>query len=99
MNNNITVIKNFIEAWSNLDAEELASYFSEDGIYYNMPAEPVQGKDQLKLFIGGFITNWTKTTWDTLNIVGEGDLVIAERLDRTEVGDIKVDLPCCGVFL
>jgi len=99
MNNNITVIKNFIEAWSNLDAEELASYFSEDGIYYNMPAEPVQGKDQLKLFIGGFIANWTKTTWDTLNIIGEGDLVIAERLDRTEVGDIKVDLPCCGVFL
>jgi len=41
MNDNIAVIKNFIEAWSNLDAEELASYFSEDGIYYNMPAEPV----------------------------------------------------------
>ena len=25
-------------------------------------------------------------------------MVIVERLDRTEVGDIKVDLPCCGVF-
>ncbi len=30
--------------------------------------------------------------------MGAGDVVIAEGLDRTEVGDIKVDLPCCGVF-
>jgi len=63
-----------------------------------MPTQPVQGKEQLKQFIGSFIANWTKTNWDTLNIIGEGDVVIAERLDRTEVGDIKVDLPCCGVF-
>ncbi|HJL96410.1 MAG TPA: limonene-1,2-epoxide hydrolase family protein [SAR86 cluster bacterium] len=99
MNDNITIIKNFIAAWSNLDADELVSYFSEDGIYHNMPAEPVQGHDHLKSFIGGFIANWTKTTWDTLNIMAEGDVVIAERLDRTEVGEIKVDLPCCGVFI
>jgi limonene-1,2-epoxide hydrolase len=63
-----------------------------------MPTQPVQGKEQLKQFIGSFISNWTKTNWDTLNIIGKGDVVIAERLDRTEVGDIKVDLPCCGVF-
>ena len=27
-----------------------------------------------------------------------GDVVIAERLDRTMVGETAVDLPCCGVF-
>jgi limonene-1,2-epoxide hydrolase len=63
-----------------------------------MPAQPVQGHEKLKLFIEGFIAKWTKTTWETLNIIGEGNVVIVERLDRTEVGDIKVDLPCCGVF-
>ncbi len=98
MSDNVQTIKNFIAAWSNLDSDELVGYFSEDGIYYNMPTQPVQGKEQLKQFIGSFISNWTKTNWDTLNIIGEGDVVIAERLDRTEVGDIKVDLPCCGVF-
>jgi limonene-1,2-epoxide hydrolase len=98
MSDNVQTIKDFIAAWSNLDSDELVGYFSEDGIYYNMPTQPVQGKEQLKQFIGSFISNWTKTNWDTLNIISKGDVVIAERLDRTEVGDIKVDLPCCGVF-
>jgi len=98
MSDNVQTIKAFIAAWSNLDVDELVGYFCEDGIYYNMPAQPVQGHEKLKLFIEGFIAMWTKTTWETLNIVGEGNVVIVERLDRTEVGDIKVDLPCCGVF-
>ncbi len=98
MSDNVQIIKNFISAWSNLDAEELVEYFTEDGIYYNMPAQPIQGKENLKQFIGGFIASWTRTTWDTLNIIGDGNIVFAERLDRTEVGKIKVDLPCCGVF-
>ncbi len=98
MSDNVQTIQEFINAWSNLDASELVSYFTEDGVYYNMPTEPIQGHEKLQQFIAGFIANWTKTTWDTLNIVGAGDIVIAERLDRTEVGDIKVDLPCCGVF-
>ena len=98
MSDNVQTIKAFIAAWSNLDVDELVGYFCEDGIYYNMPAQPVQGHEKLKLFIEGFIEKWTKTTWETLNIIGEGNVVIVERLDRTEVGDIKVDLPCCGVF-
>ncbi len=95
---NVEIIQNFINAWSRLDAEELVSYFSEDGVYYNMPTDPVQGHDNLKAFIGGFIANWTKTDWDTLNIMGAGDVVFAERLDRTQAGEVKIDLPCCGVF-
>ena len=98
MSDNVQIIKDFIAAWSNLQADELVDYFAEDGIYHNMPAEPVQGRENLTKFIGGFLASWTKTTWDTLNVMGEGDVVIAERLDRTEVGEIKVDLPCCGVF-
>jgi limonene-1,2-epoxide hydrolase len=98
MPDNVQIIKDFIAAWSNLQADELVDYFAEDGIYHNMPAQPVQGRENLTKFIGGFLASWTKTTWDTLNILGAGDVVVAERLDRTEVGEIKVDLPCCGVF-
>lgn len=98
MSDNVKIIQDFINAWTRLDVDELVSYFAEDGIYYNMPAEPVQGHDNLKNFIGGFTANWTTTEWDTLNILGEGDVVFAERLDRTRAGDVKVDLPCCGVF-
>ena len=32
------------------------------------------------------------------DIAESGDVVIAERLDRTQAGDKAVDLPCTGVF-
>jgi len=92
------IIRNFILAWSRLDAEELVKYFSKDGVYHNMPASPVSGHDNLKSFISAFLKNWTSTEWDILNLVSKGNIVIAERLDRTMVGEKAVNLPCCGVF-
>ncbi len=94
----VTIITVFIEAWSRLDPDELASYFTEDGCYHNMPVGPVAGRDAVRQMIAGFTADWTETTWDILNIVGAGDVVIAERLDRTRAGDKGVDLPCTGVF-
>ena len=74
------------------------SYFAEDGIYHNMPITPVQGHEALRQFIKGFAGGWTSTDWEVLHIVGSGDVVIAERIDRTVVGGKQVNLPCCGVF-
>jgi limonene-1,2-epoxide hydrolase len=63
-----------------------------------MPAQPVAGRDNVRQFIAGFLATWTETQWDILNIMGEGDVVIAERLDRTKTTQGDVDLPCTGVF-
>jgi limonene-1,2-epoxide hydrolase len=41
---------------------------------------------------------WTSTDWEVLNLAVRGNIVIAERVDRTRLGAIAVDLPCCGVF-
>ena len=98
MEENEQVVRKFIEAWSRLDPEELAGYFAEDGVYHNMPAGPVSGRANVENFIRAFTASWTETTWDILNIVSSGDIVIAERLDRTRAGDKSVDLPCVGVF-
>ena len=98
MNDNAQIIKEFIEAWSMLDAEKLAGYFAEDGCYYNMPLEPVTGRENVREFIGGFVTAWTKTDWEIINLVESGNNVIAERLDKTKSAQGDVDLPCVGVF-
>jgi limonene-1,2-epoxide hydrolase len=95
---NADIIREFIGAWTRLDPDELASYFTEDGVYHNMPMGPVAGRENVKQFITGFIGPWTRTEWDVLHLVCEGDVVIAERLDRTTAGDKSVDLPCTGVF-
>jgi limonene-1,2-epoxide hydrolase len=95
---NEKIIREFIEAWSRLDADELCTYFTEDGVYHNMPTGPVEGRENVRKMIAGFISSWTQTEWDVLNLVSAGDVVIAERLDRTKAGDKGVDLPCAGVF-
>lgn len=98
MADNAQIIRDFIAAWSRLDAAELGAYFTEDGTYYNMPMDPVSGRENVQNFIAAFLGGWTQTDWEVLNLMSAGDVVIAERLDRTVAGDKKVDLPCCGVF-
>ncbi|MCX7065536.1 MAG: nuclear transport factor 2 family protein [Proteobacteria bacterium] len=98
MADNITIVRDFIAAWSRLDADELAGYFTDDGTYHNMPAAPVSGRENVRKLIKGFLSTWTATQWDVVNIVAAGDVVIAERIDRTRLGPKSVDLPCCGVF-
>lgn len=98
MANNIDIIREFIGAWSNLDSDQLAAYFTEDGCYYNMPTQPVKGREAVAAFIKGFTANWTETQWDILNIAEAGNVVFCERLDRTKTEAGDVDLPCTGVF-
>jgi limonene-1,2-epoxide hydrolase len=98
MEENQRIIREFIEAWSRLDPGELAAYFAEDGVYHNMPMGPVSGRANVEELIRGFTASWSETTWDVVNVVSSGDLVIAERLDRTRAGDKSADLPCVGVF-
>lgn len=95
---NEEIIREFIAAWSRLDAAELASYFSEDGSYHNIPSGPVQGRDNIEQFIAGFIAAWDSTDWDIINLLADGNLVMVERLDRTVVNGSPVDLPCFGIF-
>ncbi len=98
MASNEHTVRAFIEAWSRLGVDELVGFFTPDGIYHNMMAKPVSGHDNLRRFIGGFIRGWSATTWEIRHIVAQGDVVFAERIDRTRIGDKQVDLPCCGVF-
>lgn len=98
MTSNTETIREFIASWSDLDAPKLAAYFTDDGTYHNMPAKPVSGRANVEKFIAGFLATWTETTWDILNIVEHGDVVICERLDRTKTTNGNVDLPCVGVF-
>ena len=98
MSDNESIVRDFIAAWSRLDVEEIVAFFAEDGVYHNMPTGPVQGHANLRAFIAGFTRGWTATEWEVVSLVGRGDLVVAERVDRTKVGGKSVNLPCCGVF-
>ncbi len=98
MSANETIIREFIAAWSNLDPVELASYFTEDGTYNNMPSSAVSGRDNVQNFIAGFIRTWEQTDWEIISLLADGDIVMVERLDKTVVAGKPVNLPCFGIF-
>ena len=98
MSDNIRIVEEFVAAWSSLDAARLAGYFCDDGSYHNMPSQPITGKENVEKFIEQFLSNWTETDWDIINITEQGETVFCERLDRTKTQRGNVDLPCFGVF-
>ena len=95
---NEKLIRDFIDAWPRLDAKELSTYFTEDGVYHNMPTAPVTGREHIEVMIAGVIGAWTATKWEVLNLASRGDVVFAERIDRIQTGDSSLELPCTGVF-
>ena len=95
---NEQIVQQFIRCWSTLDVDRIVDFFTEDGVYHNMPLKPVAGRVQLRGFIAAFVKDWAKTEWEIVNLASAGPLVFAERIDRTRVGDKTIDLPCCGVF-
>lgn len=98
MTENEKTVRAFISAWPRLNVDEILEFFTDDGVYHNMPIAPVAGKQALRPFISAFLKDWTATDWDVLTLVSAGNTVIAERVDHIKMGDKSVDLPCCGVF-
>jgi len=98
MDANERVIRDFLAAWSRLDASELIGYFAADGVYHNMPLAPVAGRAAVEQLVRGFIGTWSEAKFDVLALVSAGNVVIAERVDRIRAGGKSVDLPCVGVF-
>jgi limonene-1,2-epoxide hydrolase len=92
------LVREFCAAWTRLDIDELVDYFTPDAVYHNMPGPPAQGKEAVRRTIAGFLRGWQQTEWEIVNLASAGDLVFAERVDRTVAGGHTVDLPVVGVF-
>lgn len=98
MNENERIVRDFIAAWSTLNVDRIVEYFTDDGVYHNIMLQPVAGRENLRKFIQGFVKSWSATDWEIRTLISKGDIVIAERVDRTSLGAKQVALPCCGVF-
>lgn len=95
---NVDLIRQFCAAWSRHDIDELLGYLAEDAIYHNMPMQPVVGHDAIRSIFGVFLTPSQAVDWEVLEVAASGDTVFAERVDRYEMGERKVELPVVGVF-
>ena len=95
---NERVILEFMEAWSRLDPVELTSFFTDDGVYDNVPTTRNEGRAAVQEVITGITEGWDEMVWEVLTVVASGNVVMVERVDRTRAGGKSVDLPVVGVF-
>ncbi len=79
------------------DVDRLASYFSDDAVYHNMPMAPAEGIEAVKAALGG-VSQMTSKGWEVLHSAASGDVVLNERIDRFEVGGREISVQVCGVF-
>ena len=79
------------------DADTLASYFTDDAVYHNMPMAPAEGIDAVKAALAG-VAQMTSRGWEVLHSAANGDVVLNERVDRFDMGGTEVSVQVCGVF-
>ena len=49
------VVRDFCQAFSRQNVEELLRFFADDAVYHNIPIEPVQGKAAIEAMLRQFI--------------------------------------------
>jgi limonene-1,2-epoxide hydrolase len=92
------LVTEFCAAWIRMDADELASYFTEDGVYHNMPMAPAEGRAAIHAMLSGMKAMIANIRFEVHRQVANGNLVMNERTDHMVMGDKNISLPVVGVF-
>ena len=60
--------------------------------------EPAHGPEAIKAVFSMFTTGVEKMEFKIVNIVGEGDVVLTERVDVFVMPNVTIELPVMGTF-
>ena len=93
------VVTAFIREWDveHPDVDTLASYFTDDAVYHNMPMAPSEGIEAVREALAG-VAGLTSRGWETVHQAVNGDVVLNERVDRFHMRGKEVAVQVCGVF-
>jgi limonene-1,2-epoxide hydrolase len=97
--NNIDVVKSFINAVEAKDKNRILAYFRKDSVLHNMPQSPVTGPDAIweKLAVVLDVSDGVK--WDVKNIaLGNNGNVLTERTDRYLINNQWAEFKVMGIF-
>jgi len=95
---NVEIVCRFCEAFGRRDPDELLEFFTEDGVYHNMPMPPVQGKAAIRTVLDMFLKPSESVEFVILKIAEGDGAVLTERVDKFSLGGKSVELPVAGVF-
>jgi limonene-1,2-epoxide hydrolase len=98
MSDAVELVRKFCAQWEKGDIETLIDYFADDAVYHNIPVDPVVGMDAIRATIQMFTTGVQRVEFRVRNIVGEGDIVLTERVDVFVLPTTTIELPVMGTF-
>ena len=103
MESPIEVVRRFCAAWSDdMAAGDLAAFFTDDAVYYNIPLAPVVGREAIADTIATFIRpgppGIESIEFRVINIAADGPVVMTERVDAFKLPDKSFELPVMGTF-
>ena len=99
----IEIVRRFCAAWSdNVEASELAAFFTDDAVYHNIPLAPVIGREAIANNIASFIRPGApgieSIQFRVINIAANGPVVMTERVDVFRLPHKSFELPVMGTF-
>jgi len=92
------LVTQFCKAWVRMDADELSEYFTEDGVYHNIPMQPAVGKAAVHQMLAGMGSMISAIRFEVHHQVATGGVVMNERTDHITMGEREIALPVVGVF-
>jgi limonene-1,2-epoxide hydrolase len=92
------VVRKFCQAVARADVQELASFFTEDAVYHNIPIAPVTGRAAIEATLAQFITPGARVEFELKGLAARDALVLTERVDRFEMGGKKIEIAVMGAF-
>jgi limonene-1,2-epoxide hydrolase len=81
-----------------VDAARIASYFTADAVYHNMPWAPITGAGEIGKTLASMAPRMTSKGWEIIHQVAAGDVVMNERVDRFDLSGKAAAIPVVGVF-
>ena len=94
------VVTRFCELWSKPDLDEIASCFTEDAVYRNIPPTPsVEGREAIREFIADFLATLDGIDFIVHRQISDPGVVMHERADVLRRKDgVEISVPIMGVF-
>ena len=87
----------FVEAWPQGDAARVASFFSDDAVYHNVPLEEVRGRAGIEATFADFMAMGGRVSVDLRHLLADATLVMTERVDHFVGEDRTISLPMMGI--
>lgn len=100
MTDSLRIAEDFIDTWRRKDVDAMVEACTDDVVYQNVPAPPIEGREALRAFMSVNMPRCDAFESEVLAIAASADgaRVLTERHDAFVFGARRVDVPVMGVF-